>query len=60
MKFTRAFRLQPPESLERLSRFILDVTQSGHSLVDADRVLADVDPDLPIEEQVRAALRRAA
>jgi len=32
----------------------------GWSLLDADRVLSDVDPSLPIEEQVRAALRMAA
>jgi hypothetical protein len=32
----------------------------GWSVLDAERVLADVDPTLPIEEQVRAALRRAA
>jgi Holliday junction DNA helicase RuvA len=32
----------------------------GWSLMDAERALAGVDPDLSIEEQVRAALRRAA
>jgi Holliday junction DNA helicase RuvA len=32
----------------------------GWSLLDADRVLSAVDPALPIEEQVRAALRMAA
>jgi holliday junction DNA helicase RuvA len=32
----------------------------GWSLMDAERALAGVDPDLPIEEQVRAALRKAA
>ena len=32
----------------------------GWSLVDAERALADVDSDLPIEEQVRHALRAAA
>src|SRR3989440_4742428 len=32
----------------------------GWSLIDADRALADVDESLPVEEQVRAVLRRAA
>ena len=32
----------------------------GWSLVDAERALADVDESLPVEEQVRAALKRAA
>ncbi len=32
----------------------------GWSLLDAERALADVDPELPVEEQVRAVLRRAA
>jgi Holliday junction DNA helicase RuvA len=32
----------------------------GWSLVDAERALAGVDPDLPVEEQVRRALRSAA
>ena len=32
----------------------------GWSLLDAERALADVDPALPVEEQVRAVLRRAA
>jgi Holliday junction DNA helicase RuvA len=32
----------------------------GWSLVDAERALAEVDPDLPVEEQVRHALRAAA
>ena len=32
----------------------------GWSLVDAERALADVDESLPVEEQVRAVLRRAA
>ncbi|MFL5954006.1 MAG: Holliday junction branch migration protein RuvA [Gaiellaceae bacterium] len=32
----------------------------GWSLLDAERALADVDLDLPVEEQVRAVLRRAA
>src|SRR5919197_4918262 len=36
------------------------LVELGWSIVDAERVLADVDPSLPIEEQVRAALRKAA
>ena len=32
----------------------------GWSLVDAERALADVDDELPVEERVREALRRAA
>ena len=36
------------------------LVELGWTLVDAERVLADVDPDLPLEEQVRAALRQAA
>jgi Holliday junction DNA helicase RuvA len=36
------------------------LVELGWTLVDADRALADVDPDLPLEEQVRAALRSAA
>jgi Holliday junction DNA helicase RuvA len=36
------------------------LVELGWSVFDAERVLADVDPALPIEEQVRAALRRAA
>jgi len=36
------------------------LVELGWSLVDAERALADVDADLPIEEQVRHALRAAA
>jgi len=36
------------------------LVELGWSLVDAERVLAEVDPSLPIEEQVRHALRQAA
>jgi holliday junction DNA helicase RuvA len=32
----------------------------GYALVDAERALADVDPELPAEERVRLALRKAA
>ncbi|HEY1367772.1 MAG TPA: Holliday junction branch migration protein RuvA [Gaiellaceae bacterium] len=36
------------------------LVELGYSLVDAEAALADVDPDLPVEERVRLALRRAA
>lgn len=36
------------------------LVELGWSLIDAERVLADVDEALPVEEQVRAALRQAA
>jgi holliday junction DNA helicase RuvA len=32
----------------------------GYSIVEAEQVLAGIDPDLPVEEQVRQALREAA
>jgi Holliday junction DNA helicase RuvA len=36
------------------------LVELGYSLVDAEAALAQVDRDLPVEEQVRLALRRAA
>jgi holliday junction DNA helicase RuvA len=36
------------------------LVELGWSLVDAERALAEVDADLPIEEQVRHVLRKAA
>ncbi len=36
------------------------LVELGWTLVDAERALADVDADLPIEEQVRHVLRQAA
>jgi Holliday junction DNA helicase RuvA len=36
------------------------LVELGWTLVDAERALADVDPALPVEEQVRSALKRAA
>jgi len=36
------------------------LVELGWSVLDADRALQDVDETLPVEEQVRAALRRAA
>jgi Holliday junction DNA helicase RuvA len=36
------------------------LVELGWSLVDAERALADVDDSLPVEEQLRAALKKAA
>ena len=36
------------------------LVELGYSLVEAERALADVDPELTVEEQVRLALRMAA
>ncbi len=36
------------------------LVELGWSMLDAERALAEVDEGLPVEEQVRAALRRAA
>ena len=36
------------------------LVELGFSVVEAERVLAEVDPELPVEERVRLALRRAA
>jgi Holliday junction DNA helicase RuvA len=36
------------------------LVELGWSVVDAERALADVDRQLPVEEQVRAVLRKAA
>jgi Holliday junction DNA helicase RuvA len=36
------------------------LVELGWSLLDAERALAEVDPDLPPEERVRLALKRAA
>jgi holliday junction DNA helicase RuvA len=36
------------------------LVELGYTVVDAERALADVDPELPPEERVRLALRRAA
>jgi len=36
------------------------LVELGWSVLDAERALQDVDESLPIEEQVRLALRRAA
>jgi Holliday junction DNA helicase RuvA len=36
------------------------LVELGYSLVDAERALAEIDGSLPVEEQVRQALRQAA
>jgi len=36
------------------------LVELGYALVDAERALAEIDPDLPAEERVRLALRGAA
>jgi Holliday junction DNA helicase RuvA len=36
------------------------LTELGYALADAEAALRGVDPELPVEEQVRQALRRAA
>ena len=36
------------------------LVELGYSLVDAERALADVDPELPAEERVRARPAKAA
>jgi Holliday junction DNA helicase RuvA len=36
------------------------LVELGWNVIDAERVLAEIDADLPVEEQVRAALRQAA
>jgi Holliday junction DNA helicase RuvA len=36
------------------------LVELGYSVIDAERALADVDPELPAEERVRLALRGAA
>jgi Holliday junction DNA helicase RuvA len=36
------------------------LVELGYTLVDAERALADTDPELPPEDRVRLALRRAA
>ena len=52
----------PPKSeaphVELVARDAL--VELGWSVTDAERALTGVDRDLPVEEQVRAALRKAA
>jgi Holliday junction DNA helicase RuvA len=46
--------------LELKEKLAAALVELGYSLVDAERALADVDPELPAEERVRVALRKAA
>jgi len=48
----------PPEKGHIGARDAL--VELGYSVVEAEQALAGVDPDLPVEEQVRRALREAA
>ena len=48
----------PPEKGHVGARDAL--VELGYSVVEAEQALAAVDPDLPVEEQVRRALREAA
>ena len=50
--------VEPRTSAELVARDAL--VELGYSVVEAERVLAAVDPDLPAEERVREALRSAA
>ncbi len=36
------------------------LVELGYTLIDAERALAEIDQELPVEERVREALRRAA
>ena len=45
-----------PDSLSARDALV----ELGYSILDAERALAGVDPELSVEEQVRLALRRAA
>ena len=44
-----------PEALRRDA-----LVELGWSMVDAERALAEVDESLPVEEQIRSALKKAA
>lgn len=48
----------PPGDAHLVARDAL--VELGYSVLEAERALADVDPDLPPEERVRLALKRAA
>jgi holliday junction DNA helicase RuvA len=48
----------PAPSVDLVARDAL--VELGYTLVDAERALAGVDPELPPEQRVREALRRAA
>jgi Holliday junction DNA helicase RuvA len=55
---TLEHRGEAPASTELVARDAL--VELGYSIVEAERVLAGVDPGLSAEERVREALRRAA
>ena len=54
----RVVAISAQERYEFVARDAL--VELGWSVVDAERVLAGVDESLPVEEQVRAALKAAA
>ena len=54
-----AFGAETPTASEEL-RARDALVELGYSLLDAEEALRSVDPTLPVEEQVRLALRRAA
>jgi Holliday junction DNA helicase RuvA len=57
-KLTLADTVDEPGGADLTAREAL--VELGWTLVDAERALADVDPELPVEDQVRHALRTAA
>ena len=57
-KLTAADAFGSEPTAETLARDAL--VELGWSLLDAERALSAVDESLPVEEQVRAALRAAA
>ena len=58
LKGSIADTVTPSESGELVARDAL--VELGYSVVDAERALASIDSGLPVEEQVRLALKRAA
>jgi holliday junction DNA helicase RuvA len=63
----KRFQAIPGVGLKTAQRVVLELKEklaltetAGPEDVDAERVLASVDPGLPVEEQVRTALRQAA
>jgi len=58
LKGSIADAIAPSEGGELAARDAL--VELGYSLIEAERALASIDSALPVEEQVRLALRRAA
>ena len=62
----KRFQAIPGIGLKSAPRVVLELKAQdalvslGWSLLDAERALADVDSTLPVEEQVRSVLRKAA